>query len=577
MTAPSALRVGLGQYSSAGRKDTNQDFHGALLAEGSVNETKGIAIALADGISSSAVSRDAAEAAVTGFLNDYYSTPEAWSTKHSAMRVLEATNAWLHRQTQRTALRFDRNKGYVCTFSAVVLKSTTAHLFHVGDSRIYRLEDRTLEQLTSDHRYRVSDEESFLSRALGIESYVDIEYSELVLEVGATLLLTTDGVHEFLDERSMAEILTQPAPSLDATANRLVTAALEAGSYDNLTAQVVRIEALPERSATETYRQLNELPFPPALRPGEHFDGFKICRVLTVSARSSVFLAIDEASQQRVVLKVPSVDLRDDVAHLERFLLEEWIASRVDNPHVITAVRRTQPKRHIYQVTEYVDGATLTQWMRDNARPTLDQVRSIVKQIARALRALHRLEMLHQDLRPDNVLIDRHGTITVIDLGSAYVPGLEELGTRAQAQHMPGTPQYLAPEYFVGGHRSTRSDQFSLGVIAYQLLCGQLPYGADVARATSPAAQKRLRYRPLRGRNSELPPWIDLALEKATRIDPMHRYDEISEFVHDLETPSSRFLRQDQPPLIERNPVAFWQGLSATLALVILALLILRD
>ena len=166
---PRELKISVGQHSDKGRKETNQDFHGVLIPGEPLLSLKGIAIVLADGISSSNVSRVAAESAVKGFLTDYYCTSESWSVRTSAQRVLEATNSWLHSQTRRSQYSYDRDKGYVCTLSAMVLKSTTGHIFHVGDSRIYRLSGNSLEQLTNDHRVVISSEQSYLGRALGRE------------------------------------------------------------------------------------------------------------------------------------------------------------------------------------------------------------------------------------------------------------------------------------------------------------------------------------------------------------------------------------------------------------------------
>ena len=109
-------------------------------------------------ISSSAVSQIASEAAVSGFLADYFCTSEAWSVRRSVQRVLTASNSWLHAQTLRSDARFDKDRGYVCTFSALILKGRCAHLFHVGDTRVYRLHAHALEQLTEDHRMRVGHE-----------------------------------------------------------------------------------------------------------------------------------------------------------------------------------------------------------------------------------------------------------------------------------------------------------------------------------------------------------------------------------------------------------------------------------
>ena len=140
------------------------------------------------------------------------------------------------------------------------------------------------------------------------------------------------------------------------------------------------------------------------------FDGFKIVREIRISSRSHVYLALDDdgRSATPVVIKTPSVDLRNDPAYLERFLLEDWIARRIDSPHVVRACEPTRKRNYLYTVTEFIDGQTLTQWMIDNPKPKLATVRGIVEQIAKGLQAFHRLEMLHQDLRPENVMIDAH-------------------------------------------------------------------------------------------------------------------------------------------------------------------------
>src|SRR3954454_14105338 len=199
---PRELKISVGQHSDKGRKETNQDFHGVLIPEDPLLSLKGIAVVLADGISSSSVSRVAAESAVKGFLTDYYCTSESWSVRTSAQRVLEATNSWLHSQT-RSQYAYDRDRGYVCTLSAIVIKSTTAHLFHIGDARIYRVSGNTLEQLTNDHRVIVSSEQSYLGRALGVNAQIEIDYQMLQVEQGDIFVLATDGVYEHIGRRAM--------------------------------------------------------------------------------------------------------------------------------------------------------------------------------------------------------------------------------------------------------------------------------------------------------------------------------------------------------------------------------------
>lgn len=568
------LKVSVGQHSDPGRKEINQDFHGACIPDEPQLTAKGIAVALADGVSSSNVSQVASEATVKGFLEDYYCTSPAWSVRQSAHRVLMALNSWLYAQTRQSQYRYDQDRGYVCTLSALVIKSATAHLFHVGDSRIYRLRDCSLEQLTEDHRLWISREKSYLGRALGVNPQLEIDHSAVSAGQGDVFILATDGVHEHVSAKFIVGALSDPSADLDVVAKAIVAEALEQGSDDNLTVQLLRVDEIPQAEAREIQHQLSELPLPPELAPRMVFDGYRIVREIRISSRSHVYLAVDEsdAKATAVVIKVPSVDLRGDSSYLERFLLEDWIARRIDSPHVVRASAPTRKRNYLYTVTEFIDGQTLTQWMIDHPKPKLTAVRGIVEQIAKGLLAFHRLEMLHQDLRPENVMVDSTGTVKIMDFGSTRVAGIIE--NAASVQNLPaGTAQYTAPEYFLGDAGSSRSDLFSLGVIAYQMLRGRLPFGTDVAKATTKAAQRRLAYRSLLDDEREIPAWFDETLKKATHPDPDKRYQELSEFVYDLTHPNDAHLRRTRQPLLERNPLMFWKAVAAILAIIVIVLL----
>jgi serine/threonine protein phosphatase PrpC len=567
-----ALRVSIGQHSEAGRKPANQDFHGACVPAGSTLAAKGIALAIADGISSSEAGRLAAEAAVRSFLDDYYCTADAWSVSRSAQRVLAATNSWLHAQTQRGQGRFDKDRGHVCTFSALVLKSTTAHLFHVGDTRICRWHGASIEPLTEDHRVSVDGEQSYLARALGVGPHVEIDYLALPLARGDVFLLCSDGVHEHLDAAAFSQALAEHPQDLDAAARQVVADALRRGSPDNLTLQILRVDDLPDGEASELHARRLALQLPPPLAARMAFDGYRIERDLHHSARSHLWLATDEETGRRVALKVPSTDLQHDEAALDRFLLEEWVARRIDNPHVLKPHVRTRPREHLYVAMEFVEGQTLAQWMLDHPRPSLETVRGIVEQVANGLQAFHRLEMLHQDLRPQNLMVDAAGTLRIIDFGSAWVAGLAD-DALDRASPALGTVQYMAPEYFLGHGGTPRSDQFSLGVIAYQLLTGRLPYGAQLARCTTAAAQRGLAYRPARDDERDLPAWVDAALRKAVHVVPSKRHEALSEFVEDLRRPSPDFLDGQGEALLQRHPLLFWKVTTLLLAVAVIALL----
>jgi serine/threonine protein phosphatase PrpC len=573
---PSTLKVSVGQYSDKGRKEVNQDFHGVYIPKEPQLTSKGIAVALADGISSSAVSQVASQYAVTGFLEDYYCTSDAWSVKTSATRILNATNSWLHAQTQQSQYRYDQDKGYVCTLSAMVIKSSTAHIFHVGDARIYRLRGSTLEQLTTDHRVWVGNGQSYLGRALGANRQLEIDYQTVQIEPGDVFVLATDGVYEYASAKSISATVNaslEGAHDLDAAARQIVGSALVNGSTDNLTIQIIRIDALPLQEASEVQQQLVGLALPPILEPRMVFDGYTIIREVHGSSRSHIYLASDIQTGTRLILKTPSIDLQGNSAYLEQFLMEEWVARRINSAHVLKPFTQTRKHNFLYVTTEFIEGQTLTQWMVDNPKPQLEAVRGIVEQIARGLRAFHRLEMLHQDLRPDNIMIDKTGTVKIIDFGSTRVAGVLETSPSIEQGAILGTAQYTAPEYFLGESPTARSDLFSLGVIAYQMLTGKLPYGAQVAKCRTRSEQNNLQYQSVQDENGLIPAWIDGVLRKAVHPNPAKRYAELSEFVFDLRHPNQAFLSQTRPPLIERNPLVFWKSVSLILAIAVLVLI----
>ena len=561
------LKVSSGQHSIAGVKDSNDDACGIRIPDAALLNTKGIAAVIADGMSGSEAGKEAAEACVSGFLADYFTTPESWSTGTSGEKVLTALNRWLYAQGHR---EYESVHPMVTTLSVLVIKSATAHLFHVGDTRIYRMRRGRLECLTRDHRVHVSEDKNYLSRAMGIELHMEIDYRSLPVEVGDIYLLTTDGVHDYVDDNTLAECLygmeSDAAPAVAAIIGHARTNA----SLDNISCQVLRIESLPHQDAHEFYRQFSELPFPPPLEPGMVLDGYKIVRELHASKRTQIYLAIDTRTDVKVLVKTPSVNYEDDAEYIGRFLHEEWAGRRLKNQHVLKVLEPHGRRQCLYYVTEYVEGWTLRQWMTDNPRPMLEDVREITRQIAAGLRALHRQEMIHQDLKPENIMIDRYGTVKIIDFGSTKIAGIEEITTPLEHRGVLGTRNYTAPEYLQGYAGNNVSDLYSLGVIVYEMLTGHLPYGG---KELTPQRQRRARYVLARSHNPDIPLWVDRALEKAVSIARNRRYALLSEFEHDLAHPKPAFLDESRDPLIRRNPVLVWKGVA--LLLFVLNLLLL--
>ena len=566
------LEISAGQFSDRGRKEENQDFHGLMFPEAQQRKTKGIAIAIADGISSSEYGKEASEACVTGFLSDYFSTPETWSVKKSVQQVLTALNSWLYSQGR---LQGQPQRGRVSTFSAIVLKSTTAHIVHIGDSRIYRLREGQLEQLTEDHRTWVTQEKNYLCRAMGADTHLQIDYRKLPVNRGDFFILSTDGVHDYIDADEMTRLVLDNQDNLERAAKLIVQRASEGKSPDNLSCQVLRVDSLPSQDPDDVFQELTELPFPPALGEGMIIDGYRIVREIHATPRTQLYLALDTETGMYVVLKTPSVNFEDDPAYIERFILEEWIGRRIDSPHVVKVYAPTRRRRFLYHVTEYIEGQTLRQWMHDHPRAPLETVRGLVEQIARGLRAFHRLEMLHQDLKPENIMIDRSGTVKLVDFGSTKVAGIAEIETPIERSNLLGTRNYTAPEYALDRPGTVRSDLFSLAVISYEMLTGELPYGAMPGNWKLENPLRGRSYRLARNLNPEIPVWVDGALQKAVAADPERRHEDLSEFLFDLRHPNPDLVQDRRRPLLERDPLRFWRGLNLFQFVLILILLYL--
>ena len=590
-----SLSLHYSECSSAGVKPINQDACDAFIPANTspALTLKGAAFALADGISSSTVSQIASDLAIKDFIKQYFCTPETWGVAQSAKTVIQSINASLYTKTQQSPFCYTPDKGYVCTFSAVIVKGDTAHIFHVGDARVCLYTDEKLQILTQSHRVNHSQYESYLANALGVHANVDIDYLTVPLKAGDTLILMTDGVYEYVSSLAIASLIStvhasendasvhdnsiqnssiqkNPTRNKKATplAQRLVDLALENDSDDNVSCQCITVASVgdgkfltPEYAVDET-----SLPIIKQLTVGEIIDGYRIERQLYQSARSHVFLAWDENSHARIVIKIPSTELAQDSNYLEHFALEEWLARRIKSNHVINVPARTKPPSCMYTISEYIEGQNLTQWLTDNPKPDVEKVRSIIEQVAQGLMAMHREGLLHQDIRPENIMIEASGNCKIIDLGSARVAGISDALFEHESDIM-GTAAYVAPEYFLGDNGCDQSDLYSLAVLTYYLLSDRFPYGTQVAKTRTVAAQHKLKYQSVLDDRRPIPAWIDATLKRALQPNPEKRFTSLSEFTYHLRQPSPAFLNRVTAPLIQRHPLKFWQGLSLLLVI----------
>ncbi len=565
------IQIQIGQVSETGPKEKNEDSLGIRIPKDNTLATKGITAVISDGVSAASAAKEASESAVYGFLNDYYETPEPWEVKTAGHRVISALNRWLFAQ----GLGYDsQEKGAVCTFTAFILKSHTCHLFHIGDSRLYRLRNNQLEQLSHDHSSKISETASYLTRALGLEQNPQVDYQSFRIIAGDRLLLSTDGIHDQLSDQQIQEILEQ-----EHDAQKAVEALSQASSHsaDNRSALLVNIDKLPDENKDEVFRRLSQYPFPPDLEPGMTIDGLRVERILSQTKNTQLYLVAEPDSNRKLVMKTPSITFSDDPSYLERFALEEWIGLRTQHLNLVKVHKPMQERTHCYYLLEYVPGITLPKWLKENPKAPLEEITAIIGQIISGVRALHRKDTLHQDIKPDNVLVLPGPTVKVIDYGSCYIGGISEMSSPFERHSALGTIDFSAPEYRYGSRPSTKSDLFSIAAITYFLLSnGEHPYGEPWQKAQTLRDFSNLTYISVTKHNPMVPLWLDAALQKSLSPIASYRHESMSAFLSNLSKPDYELLSKNDLPFIQKDPVLFWKITSAILLLLLILSLILR-
>ena len=564
MHLESQLELTVGQATDAGLKSQNEDCIGMRIPNQPALTLKGVVSVIADGVSAAEAGKEASETCVRNFISDFYGTPDAWSVKTAGQKILLALNRWLVGQSQV--------KGHISTLSALIIKSQQAYIFHVGDTRIYRLRGKHFEQLTNDHSTYVNKDTAYLSRAMGMDSRLEVDYSQVEVVVGDLFFLSTDGIHDYLNDKTMQATLTASSNDFEATSLALIKMALDAGSSDNLSCQIIRVDKLPDPNDQDIYKKLSDLPFPPPLDIGQKLDGFKVIKELHASSRSQVYLVVDD-KDNKLIMKTPSVTYEDDPAYIERFVLEQWIGKRIDSPYVVKIVEPLKPKTALYTLVENVPGMTLEQWIKENPKPDINEVIRIAELVSRGLRALHRKDILHQDIKPDNIILDTQGIPRIIDFGSCWAAGIEEIDRPFDREDALGTAVYSAPETRFRTKKTKKSDMFSLAVVIYEMLTGKLPYGDQLEKLNDQRNLYRLSYHSAHKYNPMVPYWMDGALEKALSPTVDQRQTSFSEFIFELQTPNKKYMSKRNMPLIQKNPLKFWQGLAVFQTIIILGLL----
>jgi len=553
------LKISAAWKSIAGVKPVNEDSATTYIPRDDyLLQNKGIVIAIADGVSSAEAGREASQTTIERFVTEYYKTPDTWSVEKSGQNVLSTLNLHLYRKSHE--FEFDC-KGFLTTFSAVVIKGHTAHFFHVGDSRIYHLRNGIFTPCTSDHSAQFGEGRTFISRAMGMDNVLNVDYGTIPLAQNDRFLLSTDGVHDFLSKERMQTILSE-GKEPEQLSQLLIESALASSSDDNISVVVAFIESLPDENINDHHSKLTHLPFPPHFFPGMNVDGYVIESELFASSRSQVYLVRDDQTGEQFAMKTPSKNYQEDATYIARFIREEWVGSRVDNANIVKIITQTRSRTYLYYLMEYVEGLSLERWMLKNQPPSPKQAIKIIEGVAAGLTALHNNETIHQDLKPGNIIIQEDSTAVILDFGSVFVSGLAELANPVGLKGVLGTASYSDPLYLQGKEPSFQADVYSLGCISYEVFTGQLPYGNKIEDCRSAFDFDQLRYIPAYQYNPIVPEWFNGALKKSVAFDLEERYTTIDGMMVDFRNPNPEFLRDD--PVVEKksNQLLLWKMIS---------------
>ncbi len=563
------VKATVGFASETGPRERNEDFAGAVFGWELPQPRGDVVAAIADGIGGAKGGRVAAEMAVRGFLDGFCDLPETMEVRRAAARVLTSLNAWIFAQGRRDA----KLAGMGCTFTALVLRGRVAHFVHLGDTRAYRLRGDRLVCLTVDH-VRDTDgsggRSNTLVRALGVETEVPLDYSSQPVARHDRFLLCSDGVHAFLPPDAMADVLRERSASED-SARALVAAALAAGSTDNCTALVLDVVDLPTAESADIGAAITQLPLIPVPIAGEAVDGF-VLKVLVSDGRyTRLFGAMDEIEGGELVLKFPKPQVAAVDTYRAAFVREAWVGARVHSPWVGRTIELPPGRQTcLYTVMPLYAGELLESRLARRPAIGLEEGRNIAIKLARAVAALHDAGIIHRDIKPDNVILEAEGSLKLIDLGVVRVPGMEDF----PSSDIPGTTAYMAPEMFTGEPGNAATDIYALGTTLFRAFTGEFPYG-NIDAVSGP---RRTRPAPLSTLRPDLPAWLQAALARAIAQDPAERYRDAGDFAVEMETgPARAPVGAGRPQTVyERNPVLFWQGVSALLALALIATLWLR-
>jgi len=551
-----SFEVDTGFCSERGQRELNEDFAG-LQHSAAADGVRALIAAVADGVSSGGLGLEAAQTSVMSLLADFFATPPTWETTVALDRLIAAQNAWLSAHNRR------REAAALTTLSVLVLQGQSYTVAHIGDTRVWRLSQNAgddIEQLTQDHAFTQPDLRHRLTRALGLDDLLHLDFLQGEARIGDCFVLTSDGVHGVLKARRLAELAR--SGSAETASRAIVEAALAAGGHDNATALVLRVQGLDTGRLEDEMARTRGLPALPRRRVGDVVDGYTVTALVADNGVHRLYQARDNTSQELVALKTLHEARASDPEDRAMLAHEAWLAMRVTERDArgFVSARPVAGATALYTVFDWHSGQTLEQMLAQRKTSDVGEVVAAAVEIVRALARLHRQGVIHRDVKPGNLHLGEDGRWRLLDLGVA-LSGRESAAARALHA---GTPSYINPEQWKGAPADAASDLFALGVTLYLWLAGRLPYGE-----VEPYQSGRYRRDPasISRQRPQVPIWLDHLVRKAVALDPRERFETAEEMQLALERGAARPLAAPHgTPLAARDPALLWKmalGVSA--------------
>jgi serine/threonine protein kinase len=531
-------------HSGSPKKASQDRFTVVPLDDG------GLLCVLSDGVGTARDPERCAERVVRLVADNFSARPRQWPMRKFFEHLVHQANESLLRE----GFYLDGTISMQATLAVACLTGNRLLGLNVGDSPILLVRNGKTERLSEDHMTKGSDGQERVTQAIGMGPQLRPHYFEKELALDDTVFLTSDGLTKLLDDESLGRLVRKQS-----TARGVIEHTVEgikSDELDDLSAILVRVEDLSPQLPESGSSPVAAFPRP---GKGKDFDGYVLQN--RISGNDRVWLAKKDC-QRYVVKFIPQEAETDDSGVLvARFAREAWNACRLHGDFFVPS-RRPESGNPYFYIMDYVEAPSL-KFLLKTRKLSADEVLELGKFLCRAGQVLLRHELVHGDIKPDNLLVFRQGDdvlFKLLDLGLASTVFTEA--------SISGTPSYIAPERFKGAFLTERTEIFSIGATLYESLASRPPFGA-IERFQTPHHGVPARLVKL---NPNVPPWLECVIFKCLSVQPEKRYQCYSELAFALARPEEAPWNIYGGPLLERNPLlfyrtAFWLLLASTVLL----------